>query len=258
LASTGNERFVKTQVNRIWSSLIGRGIVEPIDDFRATNPPVNPQLLDALSGEFVASKFDLRHMIRLIMNSRTYQLSPQPNESNAADEANFSHAMVRRLSAEQLLDSASQVLDVPVPFNGYPLGMRAAQIPGVHAIRPRELPPGPGDQFLTAFGKPERLQSCECERSNEATLGQAFQLTSGELMNDLLTAQGGRLQQAIDKETPTGTVVDDCFWASLSRMPTDLELQMAVRHIDASTDRRAALEDLVWALIASDEFVMRR
>src|SRR5262249_15273160 len=136
IAAPENKFFARAQVNRIWYQLLGRGIVEPIDDFRDTNPPTNPALLEALAGDFAAHHFDLRHTIRTIMLSRTYQLSIHPNETNADDERNFSHALVRRLSAEQLLDAVHQVAGVAPKFSGYPAGLRAGEVPGV--LVPRE------------------------------------------------------------------------------------------------------------------------
>ncbi|MCI0359936.1 MAG: DUF1549 and DUF1553 domain-containing protein, partial [Planctomycetaceae bacterium] len=130
LASPENELFAKSQANFLWYHLLGRGLVEPIDDFRITNPPSNPPLLEALTRDLTASGFDLRHLVRTIMNSRTYQLSSEPNETNAANEANFARAIVRRLPAEKLLDAQCQVLDVAVELNGYPLGTRAGQVKG--------------------------------------------------------------------------------------------------------------------------------
>jgi hypothetical protein len=138
LTSPENSRFNQMQANRIWYHLMGRGLVDPIDDFRATNPPSNPRLLDALTQDFVASGYDMRHLIRTIMTSQTYQLSSEPNQTNADDERNFSRTMIRRLTAEQLLDSLSRAVDVPLEFNGYPDGLRAGQLPGVQAVRPRD------------------------------------------------------------------------------------------------------------------------
>eukprot|EP00913_Durusdinium_trenchii_P008792 g8258.t1 len=181
VTSPKNRQFARSQVNRIWFQLMGRGIVDPIDDFRSTNPPVNPELLDALADDFVAHKFDIRHILRTIMNSRTYQFSAVPNATNKNDETNFSRAIIRRLSAEPLLDSLSRVVGTPVKFNGYPLGMRAVQIPGVRAVRLRDSRPSAGDHFLKLFGKPPRLQTCECERSEETTLTQTFQMVDSNI-----------------------------------------------------------------------------
>ena len=137
LTDADNPQFARMQANRIWFYLMGRGIVEPIDDFRPTNPPVNGLLLDALANDFVASGYDVRHLVRTIMNSRTYQLSSRTTAANEFDNANFASAVVRRLTAEELLDAQSTVLDLPAEFNGYPRGTRAGQIAGVERVRAR-------------------------------------------------------------------------------------------------------------------------
>jgi hypothetical protein len=189
LTSPANQSFAKAQVNRIWYHLMGRGLVEPVDDFRETNLASHPDLLDALAADLVANGFDVRHVMRRIMNSRTYQLSAAPNQTNGDDETNFSRAIPRRLTAEQLLDAQAQVMAVPVDFNGYDPGLRAGQLPGVRKVRLRKKPPSSGDRFLMAFGKPERLIACECERSDTSTLSQAMLLISGEGLHELLTRQ---------------------------------------------------------------------
>ena len=258
IARPDNERFVKTQVNRVWFHLLGRGIVDPIDDFRATNPPSHPELLDTLARDFVEQDFDLRHLIRTIMNSRTYQLSAVPNDTNRDDGANFSRAQVRRLSAEQLLDSLSRATGVPVEFTGYPVGTRAGELPGVTAARRRGSPPEEGDQFLKLFGKPPRLQSCECERSDESTLSQTFQLISGPLLNDLLTDSENRLAELSSASGSPDNAVDELYWAILNRAPSESERRSAVEFLTAASSRRQSLEDLTWALVTSNEFVLRR
>jgi hypothetical protein len=180
VAAPDNPFFARAQANRVWAHLMGRGLVDPLDDFRDSNPPVNGPLLDALARDLAGHRYDLRHLIRVIMNSRTYQLSSTPNGGNADDETNFSHALVRPLQAEQLLDSLCQVTGGTVHFNGFPAGTRAGQLPGVGAARRRDEKPTDGERFLSAFGKPVRSLSCECERSDDNTLGQAFQLITGE------------------------------------------------------------------------------
>src|SRR5262249_51320535 len=155
-----NPYFARAQVNRVWYHLLGRGIVDPIDDFRASNPPVNGPLLDALSKDFVAHHFDLRHLVRTIMNSRTYQLSAVPNATNREDETHFARGLVRPLQAEQLHDAVAQVTGVTPKFNGFPDGVRAAQLPGVRITRERERATA-SEKFLAAFGKPVRSLSCE-------------------------------------------------------------------------------------------------
>ncbi len=258
VTSPENPRFAQMQANRIWFQLLGKGIVDPIDDFRATNPPANPALLEHLVKKLVLNRFDLRQMIRTIMNSRTYQLSAEPNETNRDDESNFSHALVQRLSAEQMLDSFSRVLGVSPAFNGYPRGTRAGEIPGVMAIRPRDKEPSMGDHFLKLFGRPARLQSCECERSVESTLNQAFELVSGPMLNDLLIAPENRLGALLNSGKPFAEIVDELYWSALSRSPSSEETAATVAHLTSATDKRRALEDIAWALLTSDEFVLRR
>jgi hypothetical protein len=257
LTHPNNRRFARSQANRIWFNLLGRGIVDPIDDFRATNPPSHPELLDALAADFIEHGFDVRHMIRTIMNSRTYQLSSLPNGTNLGDEATFSRALVRRLSAEQLLDSLCQVTGVPARFNGYPEGIRAGQIPGVRAARGRDNPAKSGDQFLQLFGKPPRLLTCECERSTETTLGQTVQLISGSTLNELLTHPENRLSKLLASDRLPAEIIDELYWTALSRPPTSQELEAAVAYLRESRDRRAALEDVTWALVNAKEFVLR-
>jgi hypothetical protein len=258
LTSPGNKLFARAQVNRIWYHLIGRGIVDPIDDFRPTNPPSIPSLLDALADEFAQHKYDLRHIVRVIMNSRAYQTSVMPNESNVSDESNFSHTLVRRLTAEQLLDAQNEVTGVPSRFNGYPAGVHAAQIPGVRAARGRERKLSDADVFLKVFGKPERVLTCECERSMETTMGQAFQLISGPGINELLTESDNRLGKLLKSGKPPEAMVNELYWTALSRAPTVAESEQCAKRLTAAKDQRRALEDLTWALLNAKEFVLRR
>ena len=257
MTSPENPRFAAAQVNRIWFHLMSKGIVDPIDDFRDTNPPSNPALLAALTKEFTASNFNLRHMVRLICNSQTYQRSSSPTADNEEDESNYSHAFIRRLSAETLLDAMSAAMDTPLEFNGVPLGFRAAQIPGVTAIY-RDRRPSPGDKFLRLFGKPARLMTCECERSNDTALGQVFELTSGQAINDLLTASDNRIARLLREKKSDSEIIDELYWATLSRVPTSAELNSARSLIEVVKDRRAAFEDIAWSLMNAKEFVLRR
>ena len=257
LTSTENPRFAEMLANRTWQQLLGRGIVEPVDDFRATNPPSNPALLAALAGELRTSGYDFRHLVRLIANSTTYQLSAQPNDSNRDDELNFSRAQVRRYSAEQLLDSVSLALDVPLQFAGYPEGMRAQQLAGVNAIRSRDRQSTREDGFLTMFGKPPRLQSCDCERTDEITLNQTFELISGELLNRWLSQSDNRLTALVNRYDDPRELVRQLYWSTLTRAPTAEELDAAAALLGAATDRRSVLEDLAWGLLNSHEFLLR-
>jgi uncharacterized protein DUF1553 len=258
VARPDNPYFARTQVNRVWYHLMGRGIVEPNDDFRASNPPSNSPLLAALTRDFVAHHFDLRNLVRTIMNSRTYQLSAVPNEWNREDETNFSHALVRPLQAEQLLDSLSQVVGVPVKFTGYPLGMRAAEVPGVRPAIRRDQWPTNGELFLKQFGKPERLLTCECERSDDATLSRAFQLLTGELLNQLLAEKDNRLGRLMAAGKTDREIVEELYLAALTRPPSDAELKAAITFVAKAKSRRAGLEDFLGGLLNSKEFLLRQ
>jgi len=258
LTSPQNTLFVQTQANRIWYHLLGQGIVDPIDDFRATNPPSNPQLLAALSAELVNHKFSLKHLIRTIMNSRVYQLSLVANDSNGEGESHFARAKGERLSAEQLTDALAQSAGVPLRFGGYPEGLRAGQLPGVSAVRDRDSRPTAADTFLRSSGKPPRLQACECERTNEPTLSQAFRSVGGTFIVDLLTRPDNRLGHLLAEKKTTAEMIDELYWTTLSRPPSSQELVAAAAHIDSAGSRREHLEDLLWALTNSREFLFRR
>jgi hypothetical protein len=258
IADPKNPFFARAQVNRVWHHLFGRGIVEPNDDFRASNPPVNAPLLDALAADFTAHRFDLRHLIRRIMNSRTYQLSAVPNETNRDDEANFARALVRPLQAEQLLDALAQVTEVKPSFSGHPGGTRAGQLPGVAANRGRRSRPSDGERFLSAFGKPIRLLSCECERSEDTTLNQAFQLITGSLLNKMLGASDNRIGRLLLSGKRDAEIVEEFYLAALCRLPSSKERQAALALIDRARDRRAGLEDVVWGVVNAKEFLLRR
>ncbi len=256
VASPDNPLFARTQVNRVWFHLMGRGIVDPDDDFRASNPPVNGPLLEGLTDDFVAHGFDLRWLVRTIMTSRTYQLSAVPNDTNGEDETNFSHALVRPLQAEQLLDALSEVTGVPVAFPGQPLGVRAGQLPGVRVAQRGAA--DPGERFLRTFGKPDRLLTCECERSDDATLGQALQLITGEMLNGMLSARDNRLGRLLAAGKSDREIVEELYLAALSRPPSAAEAVAAESLLRRSRDRRAALEDLLWGLVNAKEFLLRQ
>lgn len=256
LADDRQHLFRRAQANRIWAELLGRGIVDPPDDFRANNPASNEPLLAALANDFAEHGYDLRHLIRTIMNSATYQLASQPNDTNRHDEINFSHGRPRRLNAEQLLDSLCLALDTPVKFNGYPTGILAREVAGVHAVRPRDKAPSQADRFLTLFGKPPRLMSCDCERSIEPTLNQAFEMLSGELMFELL-ARRNALPQALAPRAPS-EIVDALFWTILSRAPRADEVQPLTALLESSIERGATVQDVAWGLLNSSEFLLRQ
>lgn len=258
LTADENELFAQSQSNFIWFHLMGRGLVDPIDDFRLTNPSSNAPLMSELAQHFVANDFDIRDLVRTIMNSRTYQLSSEPNSSNVDDATSYSHALVRRLPAEVMLDLQSDVLDAPAEFAGYDTGMRAVQIPGVQRVRPRDEAPKPGDRFLKTFGKPERIMACDCERSSETTLKQALVLL-GDGLNDRLAESTNRLQRLAASNLSDSAVIDELYWTALSRPPTPDEQTAAADLLRSNaTDRAAAIQDLAWALMNAKEFLFRR
>ncbi len=257
LTSANNDRFAQTLVNRTWRHLMGRGLVEPVDDFRATNPPTHPELLQALSAEFRSGGFRLKSLLRVIANSRTYQLSSVTNATNADDEVNYSHATVRRWSAEQLADALAAAMATPMPFRGYPEGTRAQQIAGVGAMFRREGGPLAGDEFLRVTGRPQRLQSCECERTDETTLAQAFQLISSELLNQMSNHPHNRAVRLAEHADLTAAT-DELFWSCLSRPATASEQAAVAKLVQRRSDRRTVLQDVLWSLITSHEFLLRR
>ena len=257
VADPRNPFFARTQANRIWSYLLGRGIVDPNDDFRESNPPANGPLLDALAKDLAEHRFDLKHLIRTIMYSRTYQLSAVTNATNKEDETNFSHALIRSLPAEPLLDAVAQVTGVPVEFDGYPLGIRATQLPGMPVARRRQKL-GDGFKFLRVFGKPERLLNCDCERNDNTTMAQALQFITGSLLNRGVSEADNRLGRLLKAGKSNPEIIDELFLASLCRLPTGAERSALMARVERAGNRRSALEDVLWALLNSKEFLLRK
>jgi Protein of unknown function (DUF1549)/Protein of unknown function (DUF1553) len=242
-----NAFFPRSMVDRIWFHVMGRGIVDPVDDFRDSNPSANDELLDALAKDFVAHGYDVRHLLRTILNSRTYQLSARTNEWNQDDNRYFSHATTRLLSAEQLLDAICAATLSPEKFAGMPLGTRATQLPDGEIQH----------VFLKTFGQPARELACECERENESSLTQALQLVNGATINDKVRKADNHLHHLLDAKRPDRDVVTDLYLATLSRRPSDGEIQTALAHVAKGKDRTRAWEDVQWALINSSEFLFR-
>jgi len=247
LTSKDNPFLAKVAVNRIWSNVMGRGIVEPVDDFRDSNPPTNPQLLEALATDFRDNGFDQKHILRTILNSRTYQLSSRTNPLNKDDDKLFSHARVRMLGAEQLLDAICHVTEVPESFPNLPQGTKATQLPG----------PTPDHEFLKVFGQPQRDTACACERSNESNLSQALQLFNGELIHAKLKNESNRFRKLIAAETSNEDIVKQLYLAALCRTPEDAEMTSAVEYLSKKEDRVAAFEDVCWALMNTNEFLFQ-
>ena len=249
LTSSSNPFFTRSVVNRVWFHLFGRGIVDPVDDFRDSNPPSNDQLLDALAQDFADHGFDLRQIVRRVLLSATYQLSASMVAGNESDTKYFSHSQPRLLGAEQLLDALCDLTGVPERFGGFPAGTRAAQLPA----------PESGNDFLAAFGKPKRDIVCECERESDATLAQALEIIRGDSVNKKIRDEENRLGRLIASGATAEDAITELFLAAFSRAPTQPELSGLAQHIEKSGDkRRGAFEDILWALVNSREFLFRR
>jgi len=257
VADPKNPFFARTQANRIWSYLMGRGIVEPNDDFRQSNPPVNAPLLEELTKDFAKNGFRQKPLIRTIMNSRTYQQSARPNSTNADDEINFSHTPVRSLPAEALLDAIAQVTGTTQSFEGHPEVKRAGQLPSLPVLR-RSQSFQSGYRFLRLFGKPERLLSCDCERSDSTTVAQALNLITGDIVNKALEQPNNRLGRLLKEGQSNEAIFDELYLAGLCRLPTSLEKTTLIANVEKSANRREALEDVLWGLLNSKEFQLRR
>lgn len=247
LTSDSNPFFARSLANRIWGHVVGRGIVEPVDDFRDSNPPSNPELLDYLTEELVRSGYSAKHLIRTIMNSQVYQLSSERNALNDDDELYFSHATTRMLTAEQLLDAICQVTGVPESFAGLPPGTRAVSL----------VDPPEGHKFLQVFGQPQREMACECERTSDSNLSQALQLINGPLVHEKVRAESGHVHQLLAAGQAPAEIIRQLYLTAVSRPPSDTELETAQQHVAASASPAAGLEDVAWAIINSKEFLFQ-
>ena len=224
LTSADNPYFAKSYVNRLWGYLLGIGIIEPIDDIRAGNPATNPELLDYLSSEFVKSGFNVRHMLRLITTSRTYQLSVAPNKWNTDDKTNYSHALARRLPAEVLLDAVYRVTGSQSKFPGVPPGTRAAALPDSGV----ELPSG----FLTTFGRPARESACECERTSGLQLGPVMALVSGPTLADAIADPNSEIAKLVARESDDVKLIGELFMRIMNRPATPEEINACRQDVE--------------------------
>ena len=246
LTARDNPFFAKSTVNRVWSYFFGRGIIDPVDDIRASNPPSNPALLDALAKDFLDHNFDLRLLMRTIANSRAYQASVATNEWNEKDGENFSHAMPRRLSAEELMDALAQATGVRPVLPEAPPDTRAEQVTDPHIGK---------DGFLDLFGRPARESSCECERRYDLSLPQALNLVNGKNISDAVADANGRVAKAILSGRSDRDVVTELYLASLSRLPAAGELESGIHYLQGGSGRAARAQDLLWALVNSKGFL---
>jgi hypothetical protein len=249
LTSAENPFFARAAVNRIWYHLFGRGIVDPVDDLRSTNPPSNAELLDALAADFVKHGFDRKYLIRKIMLSRTYQQSWQTTATNADDDKYFSHAKVRLPRAEALLDAICSATETAEKFPQFPAGTSAVSLPDGEYKHP----------FLEAFGRPARAMACECERETDTNLSQALQLVGGQTVQDKLKSDTGRIARLLAAKKNDAEIIEEMFLATFSRFPTADEREVLERRLEKAGDkRRKVAEDILWALLNHKEFLFQR
>ena len=240
-----NPYFARATVNRVWKFFMGRGLVEPVDDFRVTNPPTNEALLQALADDFVKNGYSLKKLERRIFSSRAYQLSSVSNETNRDDQVNYSQFLVRRLMSEQIVDSMSQVTGVPEKFASMPLGKRAMTIP--------VLPFMGSNYMMKVFGRND-LREVICERDTKPSVGQVMHLVSGDTIQHQITAKGGNLDLWLaDSKLTDRDVVERIYLSALTRRPMEDEISAALAPV--SQDRRRMFEDVLWSVFNSKEFL---
>jgi Protein of unknown function (DUF1553)/Protein of unknown function (DUF1549) len=253
MTSKDNPYFARNIANRLWAHYFGKGIVDPVDDLNAANPPSNPELLDWLAKDFVAHKFDLKHLHRRILNSRTYQLSYRPNATNRGDHRNFSHAQVRRMKAEVALDAVVQVTGTKLRWNNYaaPAGVRA-----IGLAAPTRY--GQSEYFLEVFGRPKRVQTCACERSDEASLAQALFMINDNDMQTRIADRKGRLAKLLRTIKDDRQLIEELYLTTLSRYPKPAEMKTALDYVKESDTRESAIQDVLWSLLNVREFLFVR
>ena len=247
LTSAKNPYFSKAIANRVWANFFGIGIVNNVDDMRLTNPPSNEPLLEALSQHLIKNKYDLKSLMRAILQSETYQRSGVPLPANKADARFFSRYYPRRLKAEVMLDIVSQVTGSPTTFKGYKKGTRAMQ------LRDSEV----ASYFLEAFGRPDRLITCECERSDEPSMTQVLHIVNGATLNEKLAAKNNRIAGLLKAKMRDYKIVEELYLSALSRYPRDDEMRriLAVLAKAPPKERRLVVEDLYWGVLSSKEFL---
>ena len=254
MTAKNNGMFARSIVNRYMAYLLGRGLVDPVDDMRSTNPPTNPPLMDALAKHFAESGFNLKQLMRTIMTSRLYQLDSQPTATNASDRRFYAYYRVKRLSAEALLDAIDRAAGTQTKFKNLPLGTKAIELPDA------QYP----DYFLNVFAKPKRASVCECERSPDENLAQALHTLNGDILAEKLSNATGRIatllaaKSADGKPKPHEEIVRDLYLAALCRQPSAAELAASQKFLEQAGSPKECYEDLLWALINSKQFLFVR
>lgn len=245
MAKPDNPFFSRVLVNRLWGHFLGRGIYHEVDDQRETNPPSNPELLDALARDFVQHKFDVKYAIRTIVNSRVYQLSSEPTPYNKNDRQNYARYYARRMPAEVLLDAVNQTTGTRGNFNGVSSNARAVDLP--HE--------GFGSYFLDTFDRPRRVTGCECERSSGATLAQVLLLGNSDEIESKIAAGDGKLATMMKEKKPIREILDELYLSAYSRLPRSEEMKRTLAHVEGAANKQQALEDVLWALLNTKEFM---
>jgi hypothetical protein len=264
LTGPSNPYFAKALVNRVWRNYMGRGLVEAEDDLRETNPPSNAELFDALAEDFIKNGYDVKHLMRVILNSAAYQRSAKPAPENANDNRFYSRYLLRRLPGEVILDAYSDITGVPTPFDRinsaggdaitpigtYPSGTRAVQVPDSLTT----------SRFLDAFGRAERIQTCSCERTLDASVTQALHLNNGYTLNDKLRDKNSAVGKWLAAGLTDEQIVERVFLLALARKPTGAENKkflaiLAEAAQGGAQSRREGIEDFVWAVLTGREFL---
>lgn len=246
MTAPNNPTFARVSVNRLWADLMGIGIVDPVDDLRATNPPSNPALLDALAEHFKQVDYDNKRLLHTIMTSNTYALASQPNTTNAADTRNFSRHYRKRLRAEVVSDALSDITGQPAEFEGLPAGTRAMELWTVRAK----------SELLDAFGRPDPNQDPPCERESSATMAQTLHLMNAEHIQQRITAKGGKCEALASSDKEPSAVVNELYLTIFSRPPEKSELETLLAEFSKpDVDRKALIEDLMWSMVNSPEFL---
>ncbi|MBC7816684.1 MAG: DUF1553 domain-containing protein, partial [Planctomycetaceae bacterium] len=257
MVSAENPYFVKAIVNRVWGHYFGRGLIDPVDALSEANPPSHPEVLDELCRDFVAHGYDLRQLHRRILNLRTYQRDYVTNGTNATDERNYSHRVLRRMSAELILDAIANVTGTPLKIDvavyGGPGDSRTVE----RAIEmPLSRPRGDDTYVLRIFDKPQRTQSCDCERSSNPNLSQALYFYNDADLTAKITNPNGRLTKLLTQITDDNQLLDELYLSTLTRLPTATERERSTAHLKAAKSRAEGFEDLMWSLLNRQEFVV--